>query len=136
MGGAKMPTVDSKNTAHVLDRAAKGKAEVGPAPSLGALNSTNQNTLQSQAVKMPSSAGSLPKLGSAIENDPLVQYIKKHAEQLATNVDEMELGGCDIELQSEPSDFRDTDIVQKKKEEDALLKNLFTHFPNESAHHE
>jgi len=136
VGGTQMPTLDSKSVSNQIDTSSKSRAEMGPSPSFNALEKTQHSTIHDQAVKMPSSVGSLPKLGSdmrRIEEDPLVRYLKKHAEQLEVNLADVPCQGEDFELQSEPTDFRDTSAFKKKKEEDALLRNLFDNYPAEKA---
>ena len=134
-GGTQFPTEGSKSKSNQLGQAAKNKAEVGPAPLMGSLDKTKMHTLQNAAVKMPSARGSLPKIGSAMrfQDDPLVQYVQKHAEELKTNIDQMDLGEGATELQSEPSDFSNSQAARKKKDDDELLKKLFSNYPSESA---
>jgi hypothetical protein len=135
VGGTQFPTINASSTAKRLDSMSKSRAEVGPAPHLNALDRTGNNTIQDASVKMISPVGSLPKIGAdmsaELQNDPLVQYVQKHAQQLEANLDSMDLGGQDFELQSEPTDFRGTELSRRLKQEDELLKGLFNHYPSE-----
>lgn len=133
-GGTQFPTEGSKTKSDQLGQAAKNKAEVGPAPLMGTLDKTKMTTLQDVSVKMPSAKGSLPKLGAAMsfQTDPLVQYIQKHAEEIKNNIDQMDLGEKEMALQSEPVDFSNSQAERKSKDDDELLKKLFTNYSRES----
>jgi len=102
---------------------------------MGSLDKTKMHTLQNAAVKMPSAKGSLPKIGAdmSMQDDPLVQYVQKHAEALKDNIGQMDLGEKEKELQSEPVDFSNSQADRKKKEDDDLLKKLFTNYSSESS---
>jgi hypothetical protein len=134
-GGTRMPTLDSKSAANRLHNESTSNAEIGPAPNMGETDKTGINTLHSQAVKMPSPIGSLPKLGSAmndrLRDDPLVQYLKKHAAIIEDNLSKMPLGEEEFEMQSEPPDFSNSQAEEKIKEQDDLLRELFTNYPTE-----
>lgn len=65
--------------------------------------------------------------------DPLVQYLKKHAKQIETNVEAFATQMIEDPVQSADSDFADTPAEKKKAEDEALLKSLFSHYPNEKS---
>lgn len=79
MGGSKMPTYDSKSFAEKNLDMSKGKAEVGPAPLMSKLKPKGP-TVQDVTARVSSSpAGSLPKIGYVMHNDPLIKFLKKEA---------------------------------------------------------
>jgi hypothetical protein len=91
-GGTKFPTDDSKQP--IAERLEQNQqvAEAGPAPAPQL--KPVAPTFKEVAVKMPSAKGSLPDIGQgkiamAIRNDPLVQFLKKEAEQLDTNIEDL-----------------------------------------------
>jgi len=86
------PTQDSKSLAKGLLNQSRKAAEVGPAPTVGKLNPKGP-TVQDLTPSFPSNKGSLPKIGGVMNysEDPLVQYLKKQAEEM-TNINEMPQG--------------------------------------------
>jgi hypothetical protein len=135
VGGTQFPTEGSKSKAQSLHRASVGKAEVGPAPLMGELDKTKMVPLGSVVPKMPTAKGSLPKIGGVmpdkIASDPLVQYLKKHAKQIETNVDALATHKIERSLTDRDSDFEGTPAEAKKKEDDELLKKLFKNYGRE-----
>ena len=130
-GGTKMPTDDSKGPAENLLERSQTSAEVGPSPSLGQLNPRGPS-IQDLAVKMPSTKGSLPKLGSQemnlkdkIANDPLVRYLQKEGMQLEVNLDEMPKGQEEEELSAAPPQVPKEFAARALHQQDDLLAKLF-----------
>lgn len=84
MGGMKFPTNDSKKgpTSALTSSQSVGKSTPGgdlPGPSI-----------QDITPKIsPSTAGSLPKIGHDMRNDPLIQYLRKQAQPVETNENEV-----------------------------------------------
>ena len=135
MGGTKFPTDDSKQTAaELLDRS-RTAAEVGPAPTVLQLKPQGPK-LKEVAVKMPSSQGSLPQIGESklaqvIRNDPLVQYLKKEAELLPTNLDEMLEGDPALEQASAPPQVTKEFARRALDQQDDILDKLFGGYSQE-----
>jgi hypothetical protein len=137
LGGAKMPTDDSKQTAANLLGRSQRSADVGPAPTVSQLKPQGPK-LKEVAVKMPSNQGSLPELGqpkiaAAIRNDPLVQYLKKEAMQLDTNLDELLRGEAAQELTSAPPQVTKEYARRALDQQDDILDRMFSDYSKEPA---
>lgn len=132
IGKTQFPTEGSKAKAKSLDSASKDVAEVGPAPLTSQLDKTHQMPLKEVMITMPTAKGSLPIVKQActkIQADPLVQYLKKHAQQLESNVDNMIASlPPEIPMLRKDSDFVGTPAESKMQEQDALLKKLFSNY--------
>jgi len=117
-GGMKFPTDDSKGFARKNLEEAQGKAEVGPAPLMAKLKPKGP-TIQDIAPKpSTSTAGSLPKIGHAMQNDPLIQYLRKQAMKVEDNHDAVP------QLQSEsPEDPGDGQDPMPSTEQERLGVN-------------
>jgi len=84
LGGIKFPTNDSKKgpmsnlaSSQAVSQAQPSKDLPGP-------------TVQDIAPRIsPSTAGSLPKIGHDMRDDPLSQYLRKQAQPVETNEDEV-----------------------------------------------
>jgi hypothetical protein len=86
-GGTKFPTNDSKDFSKKQLSLSQDKAEVGPAPLTAKLKPKGP-TIQDITPRISSSTvGSLPKIGQAMLNDPLIQYLRKTAMELETDED-------------------------------------------------
>lgn len=68
---------------------------------------------------------------SKYENDPLVEYIEKHAKQMEDNIHAFAQQQLDAPEQAVDSDFTDTPADKKRKEDDELLRKLFTNYPGD-----
>lgn len=130
VGMTQFPTEGSKAVAQKFDSAAKGAAEVGPAPLTPKLDRTNIVPLKEIIPSMPTAKGSLPivKKASRYDSDPLVQYLRKHAQQLESNVDSFVRVVYAAPLQSRDSDFIGTPAKKKMEEQDELLDKLFDNY--------
>lgn len=121
VGQTQFPTEGSKSFSKKLHTAATGKAEVGPAPLMGKLDKTKMVPLQSVTPKTLTTKGMLPmaKTGSRIENDPLVQYLQKHAKSLEDNANAMA-----EQKPEKPLQDKRTETFEEKPDE---LEALFAH---------
>ena len=86
-GGTKFPTDDSKSFAEKNLQESQGKAEVGPAPLMAKLKPKGPSVQDIAPKPSTSTAGSLPKIGHAMYNDPLIQYLRKQAMKVEDNHD-------------------------------------------------
>jgi len=109
VGSTQFPTEGSKSFSRSL--LSGGSAEVGPNPKL-----MSKGTWKSSVGRLPMKTAS---------KDPLVEYISKHAAQLETNIEKMDLAGAPPPMQSEESDFSGTAADKKSKEDDDFLRSLF-----------
>lgn len=137
LGGVKMPTDDSKQTAADLLERSQKSADVGPAPTALQLKPQGPK-LKEVAVKMPSNQGSLPEIGqpkvaTAIQNDPLVQFLKKEAMQLDTNFDEMLRGEPEKEQASAPPQVTKEYAKRALSQQDDFLERMFSDYSHEPA---
>ncbi len=105
MGGTKFPTDDSKGGPQGLLSKSMSSAEKGPSPTMGQLAPTGPTvpkiTGQPQGV-MPKTGGDM-----TLQNDPLIQYLKKQAGLVGTNSmednhDNMPTGPEETELSTAP----------------------------------
>jgi len=130
--GLQLPTDDSKVFANSNLNKSQTAAEVGPAPSLGQLKPKGP-TIQSQATRGISTRGGLPKMASLtgetmanIQNDPLVQYLQKHAQELEDNLDNMPKQKSEEPLADEPGCPSGSHIeAQSKKQRKDVLDEMF-----------
>jgi hypothetical protein len=99
MGGVKMPTDDSKTAPAQMLAKSQGKAEVGPAPSLKSLAPSGPTVPQVTGTN----SSTMPKVGAdmTVQNDPLVKYLKKEAEELKDNLEAMPKGEPESEKTTE-----------------------------------
>lgn len=101
-GETKMPTADSTASATKKLQASQGNAEVGPAPSVNTLKPSGP-TIQDIAPKSSSStAGSLPKIGHVMENDPLIKYLRKQASYASTQIENNEDEKLEPDMKAKP----------------------------------
>jgi hypothetical protein len=112
-GGMKFPTDDSKGFAKKNLEESQGKAEVGPAPLMAKLKPKGP-TVQDVAPKpSTSTAGSLPKIGHAMQNDPLIVYLRKQAMQVEDNHDA--LPQQQSETPEDPGDGQDPTMSSRQQ---------------------
>ena len=147
MGGTKFPTKDSLAGPKSLLTKSLGKTEVGPAPSLSSLNPTGPG-IKDIAPVPPGAPNLMPKVGSDmnIENDPLVQYLKKQAEDIPKkvtpekggvmpgNIKDMKTGPGEKERTSEPPCPEKEHVDKSQKHTGSMLRELFTHKQSRKKH--
>jgi hypothetical protein len=99
MGGTKFPTDDSKTGPASLLSKSQGKAEVGPAPSMKSLAPGPPTIPQVTGT----TSSTMPKVGAdmAIQNDPLMKYLKKQAEELKDNLEALPKSKPEKEMSTE-----------------------------------
>ena len=85
LGGTRFPTDDSKSFAKQQLKASQKVSEVGPVPS----------------PKQLRPKGPSLKLGAAMSDDPLIQYLRKEAAALEDNLSSMPTGKEEAEAASE-----------------------------------
>jgi hypothetical protein len=89
---ANMPTEDSKQPAYRTLAMSQKVGRVGPG-QVGTPPKMPGPTVKDMAPPSPTTKGDLPKMGAdmsdRITNDPLVQYLGKHAAELETNLEDM-----------------------------------------------
>jgi hypothetical protein len=85
---ANPPTEDSKILAN---RRLSQSQKIGrPDPGrLGAPPKPPGPEIKDMTPPTPTTKGDLPKMGAAMSDDPLVQYLRKHAAELETNIEMM-----------------------------------------------
>ena len=86
MGGGKFPTGDSKGLATSLLNQGRSATEVGPSPDANQLGKTGPK-IKDMVPSYGTTKGDLPDFNkkgsimSSLMNDPLIQYLKKQAEE-------------------------------------------------------
>ena len=131
MGGTKFPTQDSKSMSNSLLTKSQTSAEKGPTPSTRSLTPTGPSVPQVTGV----SQGTMPKVGSAMKNDPLVRYLKKQAMCLETNHDSHTSGNPEVELASGSTAPTDDFEARALGQRQTLLADLFGNTSGISAKH-
>lgn len=140
MGGTKFPTGDSLSGAKSLLTKSMGSAEVGPTPKFGRLSPPGPK-IHEDAPTVPGAQNLMPKVGSDmnIENDPLVQYLKKQAEDIpkkvtteqggtiSNNVADMPTGPGEKELTSDPPQPEGEHVDRSQDHTSSKLKELLDH---------
>lgn len=127
VGGTQFPTEGSKGLSRKLDQQSKAVAEQGPAPTYGGMQ-----TVKYEVPKMK-----IGQTSDVVADDPLIRFLRedpdfqKQAEQLDTNIDQLLVQSSPKPIADESPNFSET-VERKKREEEALLKELFTHYPSES----
>ena len=110
LGGTKFPTMDSKSLPMQRLRSSQKAAEVGPVPSQKKL-----------APKGPSM-----KLGAAMSDDPLIQYLRKEAAALEDNLSDMPTGQDEKGVTSE-CPMPKGDLHCQPAKDKSQLGELFDH---------
>lgn len=118
MGGTKFPTNDSKQFAKKQFQ--MSNAEVGP------IQPSRKGAKIEDIIPKYGAAKKASEAMDPVLNDPLVQYLKKEAAAIDTNVEDMATGNA------EPSVTKDcphpTENAQEKgKDGEGFLKKIFSH---------
>lgn len=110
LGGTRFPTDDSKSFAKQQLKASQKVSEVGPVPS----------------PKQLRPKGPSMKLGAAMSDDPLMQYLKKEAAALEDNISSMPTGKEEKEVASE-CPMPKGDLSSQPTRDKSQLNELFDH---------
>jgi hypothetical protein len=119
------PTDDSKQPAAALLNKSQKAAEVGPAPSFSKISPKGPSAaMLAPMPAMPKLAG-VP-MHTLIEDDPLVQYLQKHAEVLEDNANKM-LTPKSVESEHHEREWRLSEEANKRHHETRcdVLDELF-----------
>lgn len=128
VGKPRFPTADSKTLSNELLSKSQRAAEVGPAPTPGKVGRDSRGpTVKDSSPKFGTRMGDLPgfqKKGSAmqnLENDPLMQYMRKQAAEAKTAMDRS--------VGKTGDEFADRKLQEQEAADKAILKALFSHQP-------
>jgi hypothetical protein len=110
LGGTKFPTDDSKSFAKQQLKSSQNVSEVGPVPS----------------PKQLRPKGPTMKLGAAMSEDPLIQYLRKEAAPLDDNLTDMPTGKEEVEVTSE-CPMPKGDLHSQPARDKSQLGELFDH---------
>jgi hypothetical protein len=122
LGGTKFPTNDSKKSSMQNLNASQAVSQARPGGDLPG------PSIQDVTPKIsPSTAGSLPKIGHDMRDDPLIQYLRKQAQPVETNENEVPPEKImEPEITSQQPQPATEDVKRGLDAYHACLENKFT----------